>query len=283
METVYVDRAGTLWAGTYAGGVNYAHAQNALFNYYDPRRGDHLPGVLSAIVAEPSGDVLWIGSDAGGILRFDVRSGEFAYYPCTTVPGEMFKDNNVKSLLLDGKTLYVGLYTGLLYTFDTAACRWTGMWRNPDHSAIYSLARHARHVAAGDLLGARTEIPRPRRHRGPRPDVGRRPHGQHQPDFGPLPFGRRALDRNPQPRPLPLPALRRTDPLHLRRREFHLGKPHHGDLRRQPQTHPDRHLGRGTEWSSTPKPNGSRSSPTTKGCTTTRSARRSKTAKAASG
>ena len=95
METVYVDRAGTLWAGTYAGGVNYAHAQNALFNYYDPRRGDHLPGVLSAIVAEPSGDVLWIGSDAGGILRFDVRSGEFAYYPCTTVPGEMFKDNNV--------------------------------------------------------------------------------------------------------------------------------------------------------------------------------------------
>ena len=44
---------------------------------------------------------------------------------------------------------------------------------------------------------------------------------------------------------LPLPALRRTDPLHLRRREFHLGKPHHGDLRRQPQTHPDRHLGRG--------------------------------------
>lgn len=141
VETVYVDRAGTLWAGTYAGGVNYAHAQNALFNYYDPRRGDHLPGVLSAIVAEPSGDVLWIGSDAGGILRFDVRSGEFAYYPCTTVPGEMFKDNNVKSLLLDGKTLYVGLYTGLLYTFDTAACRWTGMWRNPDHSAIYSLAR----------------------------------------------------------------------------------------------------------------------------------------------
>ena len=106
---------------------------------------------------------------------------------------------------------------------------------------------HARHAAAGDLLGARTEIPRPRRHRGPRPDVGRRPHGQHQPDFGPLPFGRRALDRNPQPRPLPLPALRRTDPLHLRRREFHLGKPHHGDLRRQPQTHPDRHLGRGTE------------------------------------
>lgn len=141
VETVYIDRAGTLWAGTYAGGVNYAHAQNDLFSYYDPRQGNHLPGVLSAIVAEPSGDVLWIGTDAGGVLRFDVPQRQFAYYPCTTVPGELFKDNNVKSLLLDGTTLYVGLYTGLLYTLDTRTRRWTGVRRNPEHTAIYSLAR----------------------------------------------------------------------------------------------------------------------------------------------
>lgn len=54
VETVYIDRARTLWVGTYAGGVNYAHAQSSQFSYHDPRRGNHTPGVLSAIVAEPS-------------------------------------------------------------------------------------------------------------------------------------------------------------------------------------------------------------------------------------
>ena len=141
VETVYIDRARTLWVGTYAGGVNYAHAQSSQFSYHDPRRGNHTPGVLSAIVAEPSGKVLWIGTDAGGILRFDVATRQFDYYPCTTDSGDLFKDNNVKSLLLDGTTLYVGLYTGQLHTLDIRTRRWTGMVRNPEHTAIYSLAK----------------------------------------------------------------------------------------------------------------------------------------------
>lgn len=141
VETVYIDRARTLWVGTYAGGVNYAHAQSARFSFHDPRRGNHTPGVLSAIEAEPSGKVLWIGTDAGGVLRFDVESRQFGYYPCTTDSGDLFKDNNVKSLLLEGETLYVGLYTGQLYTLSTRTCRWTGVRRNPEHTAIYALAR----------------------------------------------------------------------------------------------------------------------------------------------
>ena len=141
VETVYIDRAGSLWVGTYAGGVNYAHAQNDLFSHYDPARGNHTPGVLSAIVSEPSGKVLWIGTDAGGVLRFDVMRRKFDYYPCSTDPGDFFKDNNVKSLFLDGETLYVGLYTGQLHTLNTRTRRWTGLIRNPEHTAIYALAR----------------------------------------------------------------------------------------------------------------------------------------------
>lgn len=146
----------------------------------------------------------------------------------------MFKDNNVKSLLLDGKTLYVGLYTGLLYTFDTAACRWTGMWRNPDHSAIYSLARTRDTLLLGTYSahGLKYLAPGGIEDRDLMSDDGRTVNINQISAL--CPSGRRALVRNPQPRPLPLPALRRTDPLHLRRREFHLGKPHHGDLRRQP-------------------------------------------------
>ena len=139
VEAVYIDKENTLWVGTYAGGVNYAHAQNMQFPFYDPAQGDFSPGVLSAIAAEPSGKVLWIGSDAGGVLRFDVGEGSFEYFPCSENSSDLFKDNNVKSLHVDGTTLYVGLYTGQLYTMDTRTCRWTGVWNNPEYTAIYAM------------------------------------------------------------------------------------------------------------------------------------------------
>lgn len=139
VEAVYIDKENTLWVGTYAGGVNYAHAQNMQFPFYDPAQGDFSPGVLSAIAAEPSGKVLWIGSDAGGVLRFDVGEGSFEYFPCSENSSDLFKDNNVKSLHVDGTTLYVGLYTGQLYTMDTRTCRRTGVWNNPEYTAIYAM------------------------------------------------------------------------------------------------------------------------------------------------
>ncbi|WP_418992561.1 hybrid sensor histidine kinase/response regulator transcription factor [Alistipes sp.] len=141
VETVYIDRAGTLWAGTYAGGVNYAHAQREMFSHYDPRQSGHLPGVLSALVADPGGDALWIGTDAGGVLRFDTRSKRFDHYPCTPIAGDLYKDNNVKTLLLADEILYAGLYTGQLHSLNTRTRRWTETWHNPDHTAIYALAR----------------------------------------------------------------------------------------------------------------------------------------------
>jgi len=147
VESIYTDRAGTLWVGTYGGGINHAHDVSPLFRHYAVNSDEISAGVLSSMTASPDGKTLWIGTDAAGVIGFDVEKEVFRTYP--RYSDDMYKDNNVKSLLYDDGYLYAGFYTGKLGIFDTQRGLWSKMMEDNDNSAIYSIIKNEEQIILG--------------------------------------------------------------------------------------------------------------------------------------
>lgn len=147
VESIYTDRAGTLWVGTYGGGINHAHDVSPLFRHYSANSDELSAGVLSNITASPDGKTLWIGTDAAGVIGFDVEDERFMTYP--RYSDDMYKDNNVKALLYDDGRLYAGFYTGKLGIFDTKTGLWDEVIEDNDNSAIYSIIKNRGKIILG--------------------------------------------------------------------------------------------------------------------------------------
>lgn len=136
VESILFDRAGTLWIGTYAGGINYMHGHSPFFRHYST--GNPALGIISCMIYDPANGCIWTGTDAGGVLKFDCSTGKFFRYGTSSEAG--IRDGNVKTLYLDGNLLYAGLYSGKICILDTKAGKWIRTLRLPnEETAIYSI------------------------------------------------------------------------------------------------------------------------------------------------
>lgn len=126
--SVYKDRQGTIWVGTYYGGVNYFNPEKDIFNYYTQNvyRKDCLNFPLAGPILEDKDRNLWICTDGGGINCLNRKTNTFTYY--MSGGSNSLPHNNVKSICYDPKrdVLYIGTYTGGLSRYD----RKTGTFHN---------------------------------------------------------------------------------------------------------------------------------------------------------
>jgi DNA-binding CsgD family transcriptional regulator len=82
IRAIYEDQEGTIWVGTYSGGLNrYDRSQNR-FVYYRFREND--PTSISSdcvmsILEDRAGN-MWIGTGNAGLNKFDRESGTFKWY-----------------------------------------------------------------------------------------------------------------------------------------------------------------------------------------------------------
>jgi ligand-binding sensor domain-containing protein/signal transduction histidine kinase/AraC-like DNA-binding protein/AmiR/NasT family two-component response regulator len=114
---VLCDRAGTVWVGTYSGGVNFYSPYNQRFKFYDPgMQGRTLFGIIGPIVEHSTG--LWIGTEGGGLLLFNRNDGSYTYYRLPSASQRTFSRNIVKSLLSDDDFLWAGSTHSTIYRFD---------------------------------------------------------------------------------------------------------------------------------------------------------------------
>ncbi|MDR2037216.1 MAG: response regulator [Bacteroidales bacterium] len=114
---VLCDRAGTVWVGTYSGGVSYYSAYNQRFRFHDPgMQGKMLFGIIGPTVEHTTG--MWIGTEGGGLLFFDRNDGSYTYFRLPAASQRAFSRNIVKSLLIDGDYLWVGSTHNTIYRFD---------------------------------------------------------------------------------------------------------------------------------------------------------------------
>ncbi len=79
---LFIDRAGTIWIGTWGGGLIQFDPENKKFTHFRHDPGDESSigdDRVQSVFRDRSGFV-WAGTRNGGLNRLDVRSGKFKQY-----------------------------------------------------------------------------------------------------------------------------------------------------------------------------------------------------------
>ena len=105
IKALCVDREGNLWAGTsYAGLYFLAKNHSGMRRYYP---SDSMPASAMRIkeIVEDENGIMWLGSENGGLLRFDPSSGRTTRIPLP------IGTSNILGLCVDGPWLWIGSYS----------------------------------------------------------------------------------------------------------------------------------------------------------------------------
>lgn len=123
------DHQGTLWIGTYYGGLCCINPQKEIFHHFhtsrQERKGLSFPTVGKMI--EDNQNNIWICTDGGGLNMYDPQSGNFKWYFHSDSRNSISHDN-IKAFWYDsGKdVLWIGTHLGGLSRLDLK----TGIFAN---------------------------------------------------------------------------------------------------------------------------------------------------------
>ncbi len=113
--TLYEDRAGDLWVGTYGGGLaQIARGSNVVTRYPVAASGSEgLSGPLASAIVEDTRGNLWVGTIGGGLNLLERRTGRFFHYRRNDRDPRSLGDDTVYALHIDAQgQLWVGTAGG---------------------------------------------------------------------------------------------------------------------------------------------------------------------------
>ena len=120
--TLFEDKIGNLWIGTFYGGLNkldvinkYYSPDNAKFITYVNKRNDSNSISNNTVMAidQDFDKYLWIGTFGGGIDRFDIDTEMFVNFSRNSSQNNQFPDVEILSLFIDRSgILWVGSHLG---------------------------------------------------------------------------------------------------------------------------------------------------------------------------
>ena len=118
-QTVYRDRNGGIWAGTYFGGINYAPRRVFVFDAYIPRVDvpNSLHGRRVRDIVEDKNGIIWVGTEDGGLNRFNPKTKTFEHIAASQ------EFPNIHGLCCIGETVWVGSFSSGLHVIDIATGR----------------------------------------------------------------------------------------------------------------------------------------------------------------
>lgn len=116
LQTLFCDRTGGIWIGSYFGGVNYT-GQMSPYEHFFPRldKAFSLSGRRVRDFAEDANGLVWVGTEDGGLNRYNPESGEI--YPFE----ESRSFHNIHSLCVDKDRLWVGTFGNGIRVIDINA------------------------------------------------------------------------------------------------------------------------------------------------------------------
>ena len=108
--SLYKDKEGGIWAGTYFGGANYFTKQYNTFEKYFPQYNEHsLSGFAVREICEDKYGALWIGTEDAGLNRLDKNTRKFTQYkPTGKSTGIAYP--NIHGLLVKNDELWIGTF-----------------------------------------------------------------------------------------------------------------------------------------------------------------------------
>jgi PAS domain S-box-containing protein len=133
LSTLLVDRQGTLWVGTWNGGVNVFDRTTERFTHYvhNPDDPHSLSNDYISCILEDTRGRIWIGTN-GGLNGFDPESGGFIRYRHDPNDPRSVSDDMVSSIAEDASgQLWVGTTVGGLNRFDPSRGAFVGYVHDP--------------------------------------------------------------------------------------------------------------------------------------------------------
>jgi len=123
------DNQGSMWVGTFFGGLNYYSKENARFEKYYPKMGSN--SISGNAVREISPDHhgnLWIGTEDAGLNKFNPQTGKFIHYTATGNKKDLSYPN-IHGLLSVGHQLFIGPFFHGLEIMDTGTGKITDRFK----------------------------------------------------------------------------------------------------------------------------------------------------------
>jgi ligand-binding sensor domain-containing protein len=134
IEKLYVDRSGTLWVGTYGGGLDRYDAATQSFTHFkhDASNANSLSEDHVTSLLEDRDGNLWIGS-RGGLDRFDRKTGTFTHFKHDANDPNSLSENQMRAFYEDRQgNLWFGTQNGGLNRFDKARGTFVHYQSNPN-------------------------------------------------------------------------------------------------------------------------------------------------------
>jgi signal transduction histidine kinase/ligand-binding sensor domain-containing protein/DNA-binding response OmpR family regulator len=119
--SIYPDRTGTVWVGTFFGGVSYFKEKGSAFElHYPTGNTNSLSGRAVSCFLEDAPGKFWVGTEDGGLNYFDTKDKSFRHYPFLPKQQKL-SYHNIHVLMRD-KTglLWIGLFAGGVNVYDAA-------------------------------------------------------------------------------------------------------------------------------------------------------------------
>jgi len=126
--TLYEDREGIIWIGTFSGGLNQFNPWNESFTRFKSSNentlslSDNVSDNDIRAIYEDRDNVVWIGTEGGGLNKFDRKTRKFTPYQHNPNKSNTLSNNDITSICEDKYgTLWVGTNGGGLNKFDKNA------------------------------------------------------------------------------------------------------------------------------------------------------------------
>jgi signal transduction histidine kinase/DNA-binding response OmpR family regulator/ligand-binding sensor domain-containing protein len=110
----FIDRSGCLWIAAFGGGLNYCDLNEKLFYtlQHNPEVSNSLSGNHIRSILEDK-DIVWIGTTANGLNRYNFKTKTFTYYNTYNSPVRL-KNDAITSLTFDSDhNLWIGSVIGI--------------------------------------------------------------------------------------------------------------------------------------------------------------------------
>ncbi len=140
---ILIDHEGGIWIGTYYGGVNYVAPQMGQFfsfslsSQLSDAQEDY---IVSCFCEDPDGS-LWIGSDNGGLLKYDPLTQSVQRWDQPRSWAKRLAHANIHALFRQGDELWIGTYDNNLICLNlrTLKVKEYGYREGLNSSSIYVL------------------------------------------------------------------------------------------------------------------------------------------------
>ncbi len=104
------DKEGSIWAGTYFGGVNYYPKQHTTFTRYFPKLSENsLSGNVVREIHQDRFGSLWIGTEDAGLNKLDTAQKTFTHYQPQGNKTSI-SSTNIHGLLVAGDEVWTGTF-----------------------------------------------------------------------------------------------------------------------------------------------------------------------------